>query len=378
MTRRARRWCLCSGAGLALLLLSACGGGRRPQADSSPPFVFRALDLSQQDPLGRPIWSLKSPEARYDVRRRFAQADQPRGVIFRDGAPAFRLSARSGTVLNEGQAVLLEGGIRVEQLGRTPLLITAERARWFPRLNRLEIDRRPEVLDRTNRISARRARFAFDSRLLTLRDSPRLEHWENAGEAALERRRGAPQLTLEAFAADWNTGSGELRVQGPLRGRRREPARSPAGAEQSLSASRLEGNTLTQQLRLFGPVRLQDPLDGTDLNTGDVRLDLGSRQASSDSACLLRRGGDSLQADSCRWNWDSQMVEARGDVQLRRRERQQFSRGGTLSGRLGRDGFLSLTNPGGRVLTRLRLPQPATPLRPQLQRPRPAPEPIRL
>ena len=154
---------------LTPLLLTACSSSKPiVQDDNAPPFVFRSLDLRQQDQRGRPAWSLTSPEARYDLRRQVAQAVTPKGVIYRDGQPADRLQATSGTVINDGEVVLLEGQIRVEQMGRQPVLIQASRVRWFPSRQRMEIDRQPRASDPQYRLSSQRATFLFDQNLLKL------------------------------------------------------------------------------------------------------------------------------------------------------------------------------------------------------------------
>ena len=72
----------------ALFALPALAGCQRrppPPEEGSMPFVFRSLNLRQQDRQGQPAWELTSPEARYDLRRRVAQAQQPQGVIDQKG-----------------------------------------------------------------------------------------------------------------------------------------------------------------------------------------------------------------------------------------------------------------------------------------------------
>lgn len=389
------------------LLLPACGGTpqNRPPEASAPPFVFRSLDLRQQDLLGRPTWSLISPEARYDMRRRVALAETPRGMIFRNGKPAYRLSATSGTVLNDGEVVLLEGRVRVEQLGANPMLIRAERARWFPERKLMEIDRRPEALDASNRLTADRASFNLDNNRLSLRDRPRLQHWNRRFEPFRDVDRGLPEVVLRVREADWYPLNGTLQTRGPVLARRRVPGRTEKQPRQILTATSLDGNTTTQEYWLRAPVRFQDAAEATDLQARDVRLDLRERRATSDSpfqgsrrelrvrgrsflvqedqkwvtipeGCQLFQTGDALQARQCRWNWGTQAVEADGGVELRRQAHQQISRGEFLRGRLGPAGEITLTSPGGRVFSRFQVPQRPGP--PRLARPRPAAEPIRL
>jgi LPS export ABC transporter protein LptC len=404
MVAAARRFFLAAALGL---LLPACGGtplNRQPDA-SAPPFVFRALDLRQQDLLGRPTWSLNSPEARYDMRRRVALAETPKGVIFRNGKPAYRLSATSGTVLNDGEVVLLEGRVRVEQLGPSPMLIRAERARWFPERKLMEIDRSPEALDASNRLTASRANFNFDDNRLKLRDRPRLQHWNRRFDPFREVDRGRAEVLLRVNEADWFPLTGRLETRGPLEARRRVPGRPDSQPRQILTATSMDGNTRTQEYRLRAPVRFQDAAEATDLQAQDVRLDLRERRATSDSpfqgshrdlrvsgrsflvredqkwvtipeGCQLFQTGDALQARRCSWNWATQEVQAEGGVELRRPANQQISRGERLSGRLGPAGEITLTSPGSRVFSRFQVPQRPGP--PRLSRPRPAAEPIRL
>lgn len=400
--------CPTAAAAALALLLCGCGGPRlnRPAADASaPPFVFRSLDLRQQDLLGRPTWSLTSPEARYDLRRNLALVEAPKGVIFRNGQPVYRLSATSGTVLNDGEVVLLEGRIRIEQLGSRPILLRAERARWFPQRKLMEIDRRPEALDVSNRLVARRASFDLDSNRLSLRDDPRLLHWNRRFEPSREVDRGKPELVVRVVEADWYPLSGNLQTRGPLLARRRVPGRADNQPRQTLTANRLEGNTSTQEYWLRAPVRFQDAVEATDLQARDVRLDLRERRFNSDqpftgsrgrlrvsgqsflvqedqkwvaipAGCQLFQSGDAVQARQCRWNWVSQAVEAEGGIELRRSAQQQISRGERLRGRLGPGGEITLTSPGGRVFSRFEVPRRPGP--PRLARPRPAAEPIRL
>ena len=89
----------------AVCLLVGCSTATR---QGSQPFSFRALDLRQQDPKGAPAWELKSPEARYDIQRKLAQAQRPRGTVFRRGEPSILIAAERGTVIGDGQAIQLE------------------------------------------------------------------------------------------------------------------------------------------------------------------------------------------------------------------------------------------------------------------------------
>ena len=391
---------------LAPLLLTACSSGKPiAQDDNAPPFVFRSLDLRQQDQRGRPAWSLTSPEARYDLRRQVAQAVTPKGLIYRDGQPAYRLQATSGTVINDGEVVLLEGQIRVEQVGRQPVLIQASRVRWFPSRQRMEIDRHPQASDPQYRLSSRHATFLFDQNLLKLRGKPRMEHWSDRFNPFKDPARSDPDTVVHVSEADWNPNTGALQARGPVLAKRRVPGRARSKPLQNLSASAFAGNTQQQQLQLQGPVLFSDSVDQAQLEAQEVRLDLKAHTASTSgtiqpkpgllnawsqgfdrsgqpprvaipAGCVITKAKDVLTAGRCHWNWLSQEVEADGGLELRRQDHQQITRGQQLRGKLGSDGTMLVFTPSGRVFSQFQVPNRPGP--PRLQRPRPAPEPIRL
>ncbi len=388
---------------LPLLPLMACGGGSKPRREEVvPPFVFRSLNLRQQTPTGKPAWELTSPEARYDLRRRIAQAISPKGVIYAAGRPLYRVQADSGTVVNDGEAILLEGNLRVERIGREPVLIQASRARWLPRQQLMLIDRRPVAWDRQGRLRAERARFLFQEDRLELTGQPQLDRWNQRFDPFNALPTTPPAIAVQAAAVRWKPGSGELQADGPLIGQRIASASAAAAAPQQLSADGLSGNTLTQDFTLTGSVRFNDPARGDSFAGRDVRLNpaanvgssaspfeasRGSLQVSGaslrvegtshwvriDGACRLVQPEAKLQADRCGWNWQSGAVEAEGGVVVERTAQNQISRGAILSGRLGREGSVLLRAPGGRVVSQFQVPRRPAQAPPPA---RPAPEPI--
>jgi LPS export ABC transporter protein LptC len=219
------------GAGLAvalLVLITACDRTAKLREAPSPPFVFRRLDLRQQDAAGRPTWELTSPEARYDIRRGLAQALQPRGIVYAKGEPIYRLEASSGVVLNDGEVIQLEGRIRVTRMGQEPLLIEASQVRWLPAQKLLEIDRHPQAFDSQTRLSARRARFLLDRNLLELRGAPLVQRWQQRFDPLRHLPSTRPELWLQVAQLDWQPLSGDLTGRAPSAASGCRPAPNPA------------------------------------------------------------------------------------------------------------------------------------------------------
>lgn len=357
-------------ASLSALLLAGCQP-KQPVDEPIQPFVFRSLELHQKDRQGRPLWEISSPEARYDLSRKLAHARDLRGTIYAEGRPLYRVSASRGVVFNDGQVVLLEGPTAVRRLGQDPVLIEARRLRWYPQRGTMELDHQPLARQGTLAIRAGRAQFDFNRDRLELSDAPVL------------RDQGKAPLRLDLRQVTWWASSGAIEAQGPVRGERR----SSGGERQQLSSPSLRGNSLHRELILAEPVRVVDPARRSLLRAAATRVDLRTNRISSDHpfsatygtlsirgtsfallpdsttleiprGCRLNRAGEALQADLCRWNWHSNRVQARGGVRVHRQAQQLTTRAAALDGRIGADGLVVFSRPGGTVQTQLRLAEP--------------------
>ncbi|MCP9850570.1 LPS export ABC transporter periplasmic protein LptC [Cyanobium sp. Morenito 9A2] len=385
-----------------LLLLPLAGCWSTPVRQEKPlPFVFRSLNLRQQDSQGRPAWELRSPEARYELAARMAYVRFPRGVIYTAGQARYRIRAARGTVFNDGERITLEQGVTIEVIGDRPVQITGDRVNWIPRQQLMEIDRRPVALDDQSRLSASTARFRLDLDRIELRGQPKLERWEaqpgpavgQKGAAPIapkgqttapSQRQGPPKTVLMVATVDWHPGSGSLLGSGPVQGIRK----GDKGSRQLLSASRLVGNTREQWLDFQAPVKLTDTAQKALLQAGLSRWNFGTQRITSarpfsavvgqlriqgssfeiqqkeqsvvvPQACDLRQPGDWLQATACHWNWTTQAFKATGGVLLRRTANKQVTRASEVSGSLGAKGLAVFTTPGGRVSSLLELPPKA-------------------
>jgi lipopolysaccharide export system protein LptA len=162
----------------------------------------------------------------------------------------------------------------------------------------------------------------------------------------------------------------------------------PNKQQQVLTAPALKGNTLTQILTLAAPVRLVDVSRGAIFNAQDTQVDVRQQIIQSDqpfdgilkqstvrgvgfqlfyakqlavvsSNCKLEQPTDSLTANRCQWNWQSDQVKAIGNVVLKRQTNNQTTKSDRIDGRLGSQGLVVFTSPGSRVNTQMTLKQQA-------------------
>ena len=364
-------------------LLAGCQS-TTPKQETVEPFVFRSLDLRQQDGEGRPAWSLASPEARYDIAKRLAKARQPRGLIYRNGQPLYDIRANGGTVLNNGEVIQLEGAVVVTLLGPDPVRIHADQLRWIPRRDLMEIDRNPWASDHRSRLRAESARFYVLQDRLELKGNSQLEQWASAPKGrANPVGLGPADLVLKTKSATWHPRSGVLWATGPVQGNHVEAN----GSGQTLSARALGGNLRQQRLALEAPVQVVDTkrkavleaqrtvwdLAGRRLSSdqpfrarmdrlqvrGDrLLIDLGNETVAIPQACQLLQPGEQLRAQTCLWHWPNGQIRAQGSVVVRRQAHRQVTRADLLQGRIGTNGLVVFSSPGTRVQSQLTLPPP--------------------
>ena len=113
-------------------------------------------------------WSLNSPEARYELSRQLVRARDPIALLYKDGKPSFRVQSDLALVVNDGEQILLEGDVRLQQLNGAKLLIQGDRLRWQPEKGLLLIEQRPRATDGTSRIGASEAQLQQRTNDLTL------------------------------------------------------------------------------------------------------------------------------------------------------------------------------------------------------------------
>ncbi len=361
---------------VALLLLTGCVSEQPAATVQSPPFVFRSLKLEQKTRKGLMDWSLNSPEARYELNRRLVRAVQPVGVLYRKGKPSFKVQSDLALVVNDGEQILLEGDVKLQQLNGSKLLIQGDRLRWRPQEGVLLIEQRPRAVDQDSRISSSKAQLLQTTNDLTLKGVVQLERWTESSDPS------KPDTTLRTGEAQWNLDSGVLNAEGPVLAQRRN---LEGTVLQQLQGRSLQGNTRAGDLKVTAPVVVRMPPQKGVLKAQDIMWNFRSQivrteqpfEAELDSTrifgsafqaelknttvliqddCRIQQPGESLDARTCTWNWGTEEVLAEGNVVVKRDANDQLTRASKLVGRVGEKGRITFTAPGGRVESQVRFP----------------------
>ena len=376
MSQMPSRGRLHGGLLITLILLAGCASERPVSTIQSPPFVFRSLKLEQKNKQGFIDWSLNSPEARYELSRRLVRARQPVGVLYRKGKPSFRVRSDLALVVNDGEQILLEGDVRLQQLNGSRLLIQGDRLRWRPEEGLLLIEQRPRASDQDSRISAREAELQQRTNDLILKGVVQLERWSDNADPS------KPDTTLRSGRARWNLDSGLLSADGPVLAQRRD---EEGTVLEQLQGKRLEGNTLAGDLMVMAPVTVRMPRQKGVLRARDTTWNFRTQVVRTElpfeaelertrifgngfmarlkettvdinGDCRIEQPGESLDAQTCRWNWSTEDVLAESSVELRRDDNDQLTRASKLMGKLGKQGRITFSAPGGKVQSQVRFP----------------------
>ena len=372
---------------VALLLLTGCVSEQPAATVQSPPFVFRSLKLEQKTRKGLMDWSLNSPEARYELNRRLVRAVQPVGVLYRKGKPSFKVQSDLALVVNDGEQILLEGDVKLQQLNGSKLLIQGDRLRWRPQEGVLLIEQRPRAVDQDSRISSSKAQLLQTTNDLILKGVVQLERWTESSDPS------KPDTTLRTGEAQWNLDSGVLNAEGPVLAQRRN---LEGTVLQQLQGRSLQGNTRAGDLKVTAPVVVRMPpqkgvlkaqdimwnfrsqivrteqpfeaeLDRTRIFGSAFQAELKNTTVLIQDDCRIQQPGESLDARTCTWNWGTEKILAEGNVVVKRDANDQLTRASKLVGRVGEKGRITFTAPGGRVESQVRFPAD----RPVDQTPRP-------
>ena len=360
------------------VVLVGCEALQDSGSTQAPPFVFRSLDMRQKRPNGERNWDLKSPEARYEFSRRLVKARRPEAILYRNNQPNFEVKADRATVINDGELVLLEGKVEVQQLQGRKVLFRGDRLRWIPPKSLLVMEQRPEAIDQLTRVRSTTARLHQITQDLTLFGTVQLERWRPDQRKA---NQGQADTVVGTRKTLWNLGTGELTAQGPVLGQRRG---DNTKVLQQLHAQSLKGNTkdgfidliapvqvlapdrkgkldaattrwLMQKDALYSPKPFQAKMQDAELQGTGFRIAMGDSTVTVLNKCQLNQPGEQLTASICRWNWATDRVAAQGNVELRRKANQQITRSERLTGRVGKKGTVVFSSPEGSVKSQLNI-----------------------
>ncbi len=367
---------------LSTLVLSCSSStANRSERAGPPPFVFRKLELEQKKPNGDIDWILSSPEARYELTLRMVRAKNPIGTLYNNNKATFQIKADFAVVINDGEQILLEGDVQLNQLNGQKIVIKGDRLRWTPELSRLVMDQQPRAFDADSRIIAEIAILQQDTNDLTLNGPVQLDRWRDKFDLKIK-----PDTAIRTGKAIWNLQNGSLQADGPVLGQRRD---QEGVVLEQLEGQELIGNTKQGLITVKSPVIVKMPknkgllrakdtswnfrkqtlisnepfqalIKQTQINGDSFLVQLEENYVLIRDGCRINQPGENLKARQCRWNWITDAVLATGDVRLEREENNQITEAQMLRGNVGKEGTLIFMAPGDKVRSQVTIEKEKT------------------
>lgn len=284
------------------------------------------------------------------------------------------------TIVNDGELILLEGQVRIQQLRGKKITIRGGQLRWIPGKNLMLIEQRPIATDKFSRLVAKSARFYPEQQELEFLGPTKIDHW-SMNKTADQGQKS--DVVIWTNNGSWNLASGSLSASGPIRIRHGDKDQAHL---RWLEASQLSGNTVESYIDLTAPVVAVMPKYKSWLEAGTTRwwyhkqhlttpaaftakigeatvkgygFHIGLRETTVKvlAGCTVQRSGERIQAKFCSWNWASGKILAKGDVELRRHSNNQVTQAQSLTGSAGSlKRYVQLNSSfGGRVKSKFTL-----------------------
>jgi LPS export ABC transporter protein LptC len=327
--------------------------------------TFNNVTLEQTDDHGQPVWKVRAHQVNYSQDEQVAQASKPKGELFQDGKPAFRVQAQEGEVRQDGEKIILHGQVIATDI-RSGALLRGDEMEWTPEDSILIIRKNVVGTHPQLQLAAREARLVNRQRRLEL-----------VGQVVATTK--APDMQLQGERLAWLIDQKRVVSDRPIRVDRLEKGQVIARASGEQAEVNLETKVAT--LKQNAELDLQDPpvrVTGNSLiwNTANEtvvadqpvsmthrqqRVNLTADQGrmnvkqkvvylTGNVRAIGQRNQSRLNSERLTWTIPTQEIVAEGNVDYRQTNPLLTMRGPRAVGKLENE---TVVVSGGRVVTEI-------------------------
>ncbi len=350
------------GLGGLVLLVALVIGLRTLRQDPAPNYVadeeqqealtsgltLRDVTLEQPDENGELLWRVHAETVTYSPDQQTADITRPEGELYLDGKIIYRVTARRGQILEDGQLVILTGNIVATGVENQAVL-RGEELQWRSQEQLMVLRDRITGTHPQLRLSADEARVYEREQRIELEG-------QVIANTVVEDPATEPWLKLQADVLEWRWQDETVESQGSLRVERflEETITEVITGETGLVELQENRATLTDNvavelialsLRMTGdhalwdvdaeriamdrPLRADSEAQAVTLTAQQGQFDLAEQviDLTQDVVVVGTRHDGQLRADRLRWNLATQTVVAEGAVDYRQGDPQARIRG---------------------------------------------------
>lgn len=274
--------------------------GDDSDSDPEQDLTFRNITLEQADDAGKLQWRVIADEAVYSQDRQDAEIKNPTGEFFRDGKPAYGVSALTGDILQNGEQLTLRDQVVIEDL-ESGAILKGDELTWNPEQNLIMIQGQVTGTHPDIAISADMASAYIDEQRILIEDNVKIVN-----------TAGTVQLNGDRLV--WLIEDEQLTASEPLQIRQRQGNQITHSASADRATFNIGEETAVLQQNAV--VTLQKPPIRM---TGDaLRWNIGEQTVAASQPFTVRHQAEQLviKADQGQGDITTEVFRMRGNVSV--------------------------------------------------------------
>ena len=328
--------------------------------------VLNNAVLEQSNPQSNTVWKIKADNITYSDDNQIATLDKVVGNLFEGNSVILKISAKAGTIKNNGNVILLNGTV-IASDPRNGSVVTSESIEWRPQEDLLLIKEKLDGIHPNLEVTARQGKYFTN-----------IEKLEIEGDVVATSNE--PPLQLTSDRLEWNIPQAQIISPGAVELVHYDKNQT---ITDKINSDRAELNlaqnkaTLNQNIELvssspalqvatnFLTWNYQQRIGSTDRpiqildrdrqisltgNQGEINLPLQIAKLQGGVKGIDRQKASELYARNLTWKIDTEEVEARGNVIYEQTEPKARLTGDSASGSL-KDNNVTVTSNGKQQVT---------------------------
>ena len=344
-------------------------------SDSSPSeeiegrLVLKNATLEQSDEQGNTLWKIQAQEAVYTDDKATAQLDNLKGHLFRDGEVVMQVTAKQGTILEDGKKILLKKQI-VAIDPRNQAVIKGEEVEWLTQEDVLIVRQKITGDHPQLRASAKQGKYytgeqrlELEGNIIATTKQPPLQmkteqlSWRIAqkqvtGKKPMRIDRYDKNIVTDRIVAD----TSEINLATNIAILRNNIELKSLKPRLQIATNSAVWNIKQRLIRSDTPIQIVHPEEKITLSANEGTADLIKETVNLKGGVRgvsLTNKGD-LYAQEMTWDIPTQIVKAQGNVIYKQTNPQFNLNGATAVGRLQDQSIVVDGGEGGRrVITEI-------------------------
>jgi LPS export ABC transporter protein LptC len=334
--------------------------------------TFNNVTLEQANDKGQLWWKVKAKQATYSRDQKNAVVLEPKGELFQDGKPVFKIEAQKSDIQQDGKSIFLKGQITATDV-RDGTVMKGNEVEWRPmedvlivRNNFTGEHKQMQLAAKEGRFQTRARKIDLKGQIVALVKEPAMElkTEQLAWDIQKQKIVGDQPVQLQRFKNKVPTDQGsankaDVDLKGKIVNFRENAKIAMKESNLQVSGNLLTWNMDAQTVQADQPITIVNPAQQVTLTANAGSLDVQQQIAKLKGN--VRGSGEKNQsrlgADRATWYLTTQQFEAEGNVTYNQANPPFSMAGPKASGKLDDQQVAVQGDNSGRVELQI-VPQP--------------------